>query len=184
MWMKFSKLWAACGLLVAGWCWLLCGCFKGACCFFREVFAYQDSVGGFFLVMKIPRIFSFRRAISLLSGTRKRCPDRPTAVQGCWPLICVLRLSPRDLEVPLVFHLLPVSEKLLREHRLVKSDVCCCICSSGCRILYWSLRLWFGEGWKALRHSLLLILQPWLSFIWLLLVTAPLNWSKKYVQSF
>ena len=109
--------------------------------------------------MNVPNNFSFRRAISLQWCTQKRCPDSPQTVKGCWALICVLRLSPWDLERTLGFHLLSVFVQQVPKHGLLKSDVYCRICSSGWPVLHWNLRLWFEERSDTFRLFLLIILD-------------------------
>ena len=131
--LKFN-VWAACRPFVSGWCWLLGGCFRGACISFQEIVHIKITLGVFFRVMKVPNIFLFQLTFSAMRYTKKMS-WLSQAVQGCWALICCLRLPPWGLEVPLSLNLFPVSVKILREHGRI-SDVCCHINSSGCHMIY------------------------------------------------
>ena len=84
-------------------------------------------------------------------------------------------------------HLLLVSLTRLREHGHVKSDDHFRIWSTGCCMLYLSLRLWFRMRSKTLMHLFFTYdLRYWsffLSVIYLLIVFDPIYYSKKDFQS-
>ena len=170
----------SCGLLVA-----FLSIADADCCvaaskarvFSSTKFFRIESVGDFFLVIKVPNIFSFRRAISLPWGTRKRCPHRPRLLSFPRLLsanLCSLTVSMRSLSAfgfSIVFGFCEtIAWTWARKIR--------------CLLLYIILRM---------SHAVLKFASPftdvfrycnfWLSVVWLSFVTAALNWSKQDVQT-